>query len=139
MRSLFAQLCLKKWDSLKTRRLAMVAAMLLTMGWVGTASVAAAQQAEQPGQLPGQAQTPFGAPRDREDPTARQREEKLAKERNVDRQQKLVSDTEKLLALAQQLKDEVDRSNKDTLSVEVVKKATEIEKLAKSVKERMRE
>jgi hypothetical protein len=32
----------------------------------------------------------------------------------------------------------VDKSNQDTLSVDVVKKAGEIEKLAKSVKDRMR-
>ena len=37
-----------------------------------------------------------------------------------------------------ELKEEVSKSNKDTLSIDVVKKAAEIEKLAKSVKDRMR-
>ncbi|MBS1800551.1 MAG: hypothetical protein JSS95_12090 [Acidobacteria bacterium] len=48
----------------------------------------------------------------------------------------LEADTEKLYKLTQELKAEVDKSNKDTLSVSVVKKAQEIERLAKSIKER---
>jgi len=50
----------------------------------------------------------------------------------------LLSDTEKLNRLTQELKVEVAKSNKDTLSVSVVKKAQEIERLAKSIKERSR-
>jgi hypothetical protein len=50
----------------------------------------------------------------------------------------LQADTEKLYKLTQELKVEVDKSNKDTLSVSVVKKAQEIERLAKSIKERSR-
>ncbi len=68
----------------------------------------------------------------------RRAQEEAAKQRNLDRQKRLVADTDKLLQLAQELKTEVDKSNKDTLSVTVVKKAEEIEKLAKSVKERMK-
>lgn len=64
--------------------------------------------------------------------------EKLAKERNDDRQKRLVEDTNKLLSLAKELKEEVDKTDADTLSVDVVKKAGQIEKLAKSVKDRMR-
>ena len=48
----------------------------------------------------------------------------------------LQADTERLYKLTQELKAEVDKSNKDTLSVSVVKKAQEIERLAKSIKER---
>jgi hypothetical protein len=53
-------------------------------------------------------------------------------------QAQLVADTNKLYQLAQELKVEVAKSNKDTLSISVIKKATEVEKLAKSLKERMR-
>jgi hypothetical protein len=67
-----------------------------------------------------------------------QRLERMEKARNVERQQQLVRDTDKLFALAKDLKDQVSKSNKDTLSIDVVKKAAEIEKLAKSVKDRMR-
>jgi hypothetical protein len=72
------------------------------------------------------------------DPMERQRQEKMEKARNTDRQKQLVQDTDKLLALAKELKEDVDKSNKDMLSIDVVKKAAEIEKLAKSVKDRMR-
>jgi nitric oxide reductase activation protein len=61
-----------------------------------------------------------------------------AKMRNVDRQKQLVSDTQKLLALANELKSDVDKSNKDTMSLDVIRKADEIEKLAHSVKEKMK-
>jgi nitric oxide reductase activation protein len=61
-----------------------------------------------------------------------------AKMRNIDRQKQLVEDTQKLLALANELKADVDKSTKDTLSLDVVRKADEIEKLAHSVKEKMK-
>ena len=54
------------------------------------------------------------------------------------RQAQLVADTNKLLELSQELKAEVAKSKKDTLSLAVIKKAEEVEKLAKSLKERMR-
>lgn len=64
----------------------------------------------------------------------RDREKKL----NQERQANLKRDTDKLLQLATQLKQAVDKSNENTLSLEVIKKAGEIEKLAKSVREKMR-
>jgi hypothetical protein len=63
----------------------------------------------------------------------------MSKERNAIRQKQIVDDTEHLLDLAKQLKDAVDKSSKDQLSLEVVNTATEIEKLAKVVKEKMRD
>lgn len=54
------------------------------------------------------------------------------------RQAQFLADSQKLYQLAQELKVEVAKSNKNTLSIEVTKKAEEIEKLAKSMKERMR-
>jgi nitric oxide reductase activation protein len=65
-------------------------------------------------------------------------QEQQERSRDSDRQKRLVADTDKLLTLATQLKQDVDKSNKDVLSVDVVKKADEIEKLAHSVKERMK-
>ncbi len=63
---------------------------------------------------------------------------KQARSRNSERQKQLVQDTDKLLVLATQLKQDVDKTNKDVLSVDVIRKADEIEKLAHSVKERMK-
>ena len=54
------------------------------------------------------------------------------------RKAQIAADTERLYQMAQELKAEVAKSNKDILSIAVVKKADEIEKLAKSLKERMR-
>jgi hypothetical protein len=54
------------------------------------------------------------------------------------RQAQYVADSEKLYQLAQELKAEVAKTNKNTLSITVTKKAEEIEKLAKSMKDRMR-
>ena len=67
-----------------------------------------------------------------------QTQERMALRRNSDRQKQLVADTDKLLLLAQELRETVAKSNKDELSIPVMKKSEEIEKLAKSVKERMR-
>ena len=55
-----------------------------------------------------------------------------------ERQKRLEADTEKLLVLTTALKQQVDESNKDVLSLDMVKKAEEIEKLARSVKERIK-
>lgn len=63
----------------------------------------------------------------------------MAKERNLMRQKEIVDDTNRLLDLAKQLKAAVDKSNKDQLSLSVVDTANEIEKLAKTVKEKMRD
>jgi hypothetical protein len=54
------------------------------------------------------------------------------------RQAQLAADTNKLYQLAQELQAEVAKSTKNTLSLAVVKKAAEVEKLAKSLKERMK-
>lgn len=61
-------------------------------------------------------------------------EKKAAKERVA----ALKSDTDKLLKLSVELKAYVDKSDENVLSLDVIKKAEEIEKLAKSVKEKMK-
>lgn len=61
-------------------------------------------------------------------------EKKAAKERVA----ALKSDTDKLVKLSIELKSYVDKSNENVLSLDVIKKADEIEKLAKSVKDKMK-
>ena len=56
-----------------------------------------------------------------------------------ERQLALRRDTEKLLSLAAELKQNVDKTSPNILSMDMIKKAQEIEKLAKSVKDKMRE
>ena len=61
-------------------------------------------------------------------------EKKAAKERVI----ALKRDTDKLLKLSTELKEYVDKSDENVLSLNVVRKAEEIEKLAKSVKDKMK-
>jgi hypothetical protein len=99
--------------------------------------------------LPGRSQTPSqqqGLPptrdvnpsmTDEDEATARMArdmEKKAAKERVA----ALKSDTDKLLKLSVELKQCVDKSDENVLSVDVIKKAEEIEKLAHSVKDKMK-
>ena len=58
--------------------------------------------------------------------------------RIIERQKQLVADTDKLLALTTALREQVNESNKNILSLDMIKKADEIEKLAHSVKERIK-
>ena len=61
-------------------------------------------------------------------------EKKAAKERVA----ALKSDTDKLLKLSVELKAYVDKSDENVLSLDVIKKADEIERLARSVKDKMK-
>jgi hypothetical protein len=53
-------------------------------------------------------------------------------------QKQLADDTAKLLTLANELKAELDKSTKDTLSLNVIKKAEQVEKLAHKVRDEMK-
>lgn len=57
---------------------------------------------------------------------------------NTERQRQIVDDSAKLVELATQLKTEVDKTSKDTLSLAVIRKAEDIEKLAHSVQQKMK-
>ncbi len=54
------------------------------------------------------------------------------------KQKQLADDTAKLAVLAGELKAEIDKSSKDTLSMRVIKKAAEVEKLAHKVRDEMK-
>lgn len=65
-------------------------------------------------------------------------DEERKKAMNDDRHKRLQADVDKLLALTNELKTDVDKANKDELSMDVVRKAGEIEKLAHDVQSRMK-
>ena len=69
----------------------------------------------------------------------REMEERQQRELNKKRQTDIQQDTQKLYQLAGELKDAVGKSNENLLSLDVVRKAEEVEKLAKRVKEKMKE
>ena len=62
----------------------------------------------------------------------------MEKKANQQRQADLKRDTDKLLKLSNELKEYVDKTNENVLSMDVIKKAEEIEKLAHNVKEKMK-
>jgi len=81
----------------------------------------------------------FGPPRSEQSQQQREIEEHMLKEANKKRQEEIREDTQKLFQLASELKEAVGKTNEHVLSLDVVKKAEEVEKLAKKVKEKMRE
>lgn len=98
--------------------------------------VIAQNSAPTPPQPPPQVEInpPFNDADEARDRMTRDMERKAAKERVA----ALKSDTDKLLKLSIELKQYVDKSDENVLSLDVIKKAEEIEKLAHSVKDKMR-
>jgi hypothetical protein len=68
--------------------------------------------------------------------TAQQAPQQNAEGGNAARKKQIAEDSAKLFMLATELKAEVDKTNKDTLSLSVIRKAGEIEELARNVKGR---
>ena len=75
----------------------------------------------------------------RQDPAQKEMQDRMTREANKKRQQDIRDDTDKLFQLATELKAAVDKSNENLLSLEVVRKVDEVEKLAKKVKEKMKD
>jgi hypothetical protein len=74
-----------------------------------------------------------------EDSMRRQSSQKAVEKLNEQRQKDMTSETVKLLALANQLKLETDRKSSSNFSMNAVREAEQIEKLARSVREKMKE
>jgi len=68
---------------------------------------------------------PLTAPGDT-DEAQRRLVREMAKKANLERQAQLKNDTDKLLKLSQELKDYVDKSNENMLSLNVLKKAKKL-------------
>ena len=77
--------------------------------------------------------------RSSQDPIEAKIKKDQAKAMNKDRVKQIQQDTNKLLDLATELKKSVDAAGDNTLSLEVVRKTDEIEKLAKKVRDKMKE
>ena len=106
---------------------------------------AAAKQMQQPA---GQTQQPTGQPPhgvlsepavDENDPSQAKVRQEMIVRQNDARHKRLAEDADRLLALSTELKADVDKTPKDELSLEVVRKAAEIEKLAHDVRQRMQQ
>ncbi len=79
-----------------------------------------------------------GQPQQAPDEQQARMEREQAKQLNQERHEALRRDTDKLVKLSNELKQYVDKSNENVMSLDVIKKAGEIEKLAHSVKEKMK-
>jgi hypothetical protein len=64
---------------------------------------------------------------------------KMEKQRRESEWQKLKEDTEKLVQAAGELKEMIEKSNKDTFSLEIIKKTEALEKILKEIKRKARE
>jgi hypothetical protein len=84
---------------------------------------------------------PASAPQleSRQDPAQKEMQDRMLKEANKKRQQDIRDETDKLFQLATELKAAVDKTNENMLSLDVVRKADEVEKLARKVKDKMKE
>jgi hypothetical protein len=118
---------------------AVLAALLVLPLWAILISAHAQQEPQQSTQSDTSTQQPAPKPDEKENDSANAKPAtNQAMSPEEARQAQFVADSQKLYQLAQELKLEVAKSNKNTLSIAVTKKAEEIEKLAKSLKERMR-
>ncbi|MGI4830471.1 MAG: hypothetical protein ACRYFU_20070 [Janthinobacterium lividum] len=106
---------------------------------VWPAAAGTKQIGQTPGPVPGggHPQRP-GVIGDEPSPVSGSTSMKMEHMREDERRKRMLSDTAKLVALSTELNAEVEKTAKDELSVEVVRKAAEIEKLAHDVRERMR-
>lgn len=111
-------------------------AILLLFFFCTFEGVSTSQQNQQQPPLPRTIQP--GPPPDGGSGIPVQFEKEMQRKANEQRQADLKRDTEKLLKLSTELKDYVDKTNSNVLSMDVIKKAEEIEKLAHSVKMKMR-
>jgi hypothetical protein len=75
---------------------------------------------------------------DQEAMREQQRSQQNLEAANAARKKQINEDSAQLLKLATDLKAEVDKTSKDTLSLSVIHKADAIEKLARNVKEKMK-
>ena len=129
-----------RWLDANSSRVKLIAAVILLAGCVVTAGseqqLPTLPTRQNPPASPGQSPNPND---DNDgDTMAHRAMVQQAKRRNTERQQEIVSATDKLVTLTQQFKDDMKKGGKDQLSAANIKKAEEIEKLAKSVKEKMK-
>lgn len=66
-------------------------------------------------------------------------EQERARQMAQDRRKRAASDVDKLVSLSNELKTDIDKSAKDELSLDVIKKAKEIEKLAHDLQGRVKD
>jgi hypothetical protein len=95
-------------------------------------------QVNEPSQTPDAPVSGSQRQREPDNPWSQQQKRDMVKKQNEQRQQDIKKDTDQLLELATELKQYVDKTNENIISLDVIKKAEQIEKLAKNVKDKMK-
>jgi hypothetical protein len=113
-----------------------LASVVLSFAFLSTTSVG--QSSTDPQDFPTKHPPVNGQVSPPEDENVAQQRKEMAKKANLERQAELKRDTDKLFQLSTELKQYVDKTNENVLSLDVLKKADEIEKLAHSVKVKMK-
>ena len=119
-------------------------AVMLMLG-AGMRTVPAAAQQQTPGVLPplSAPTTPtapgLGSTEPGPDPLRESMHEQLIRQANEQRHKRMLDDANKMVQLSNELKADVEKTQKDELSMEVLKKAAEVEKLAHDVQQRMKQ
>lgn len=87
--------------------------------------------------------SPAQRPAESDDPVARETREKMERDQrkalNKERQESLKKDMTELYKLAGELKESVDKTDQNMLSVEVIRKTEQIEKLARNIRNKMKD
>jgi hypothetical protein len=115
--------------------------LFLVVSGAGMPSGSGVVRAQKSGQ---QKTTPYSQPSGLDqpatasDPMRERMDEERMKATNDDRHKRLAADVDRLVSLTGELKSDVDKTTKDELSLDVIKKAQEIEKLAHDVQSRMK-
>lgn len=87
--------------------------------------------------------SPAQRPPESDDPVTRETREKMERDQkkalNKERQESLKKDMAELYKLAGELKESVDKTDENMLSLQVVRKTEQIEKLARSIRNKMKD
>jgi hypothetical protein len=75
---------------------------------------------------------------DRDKMQQQQSDEARIEAANAERKKQICADSDRLLKMAADLKDELDKTSKDTVSVDTIHKIDAIQKLAKDMKDKLR-
>lgn len=121
--------------------------MVLMLG-AGMRTVPVAAQQQTPGALP-PLSAPTQAPGNHglgpatadsgDSPMRESAHEALIRQANEQRHKRMLDDANKMVQLSNELKADVEKTQRDELSMDVMRKAAEVEKLAHDVQQRMKQ
>ncbi len=113
-------------------------AVFAAMFFLGFSSTAGRALAKQNGTYVPNAVNRMPDANDRDKMQQQQSDQQRVEAANAERKKQICADSDKLLKMAADLKDELDKTSQDTLSLETIRKIDAIQKLAKDMKDKLR-